>query len=219
MHKTFVIILMFLLYSFLGWFMETIYCWIIDKKFVNRGFLIGPSCPIYGFGGLLIVLFINKYREDPVVVFCMAVVICAILEYFTSYILEKIFKTRWWDYSQKKFNLNGRISLDTMAAFGILALVMIYAVNPVVKNLIETIDPLLLKVLTSIFFIIFVIDTFVSANIIYRIKGAGQSLVKDQTEEISAKVKEILKSQGIFTRRVANAFPNFIFKGKVIKKK
>lgn len=218
MNKAFLVTLMFLLYSFLGWIMETIYCMIIDKKFVNRGFLIGPVCPIYGFGGILIVFFLDKYRDDVIVLFCMAIIICAILEYFTSYILEKIFKTRWWDYSEKKFNLNGRISLDTMVAFGVLAILMVYVINPFVMNLIDKANPNVLKLITIFFFILFVIDTIVSSKIIYNIKGVGIKF-KDGTEEISNKVREVLRTSGVLTRRVANAFPNFIVKGKVVKKK
>ena len=198
--------------------METVYCMIIDKKFVNRGFLIGPVCPIYGFGGILIVFFLSKYKEDPLVLFCMAIIICAILEYFTSYILEKIFKTRWWDYSEKKFNLNGRISLDTMIAFGVLAILMVYVINPFVMDIIFKANYTIVKIFTVVFFVVFVIDTIVSSKIIYNIKGT-QIKFKDGTEEISNKVREVLKTSGILTRIVANSFPNFVVKGKVVKKK
>jgi len=217
MNKIFLVILIFLLYSFLGWIMETIYCMIIDKKFVNRGFLIGPVCPIYGFGGILIIFFLSKYKDDILVLFCMAVIICAILEYFTSYILEKIFKTRWWDYSEKKFNLNGRISLDIVIAFGVLAILMVYVINPFVMWIVSKSNTTILSIFTMFFLIIFIIDTIVSSKIIYNIKGVGIKF-KDGTEEISVKVREVLKTRGVLTRRVANAFPNFIVKEKVTKK-
>lgn len=217
MTNIFMLIISFLLYSFLGWILESIYCFIVDKKFVNRGFLIGPVCPIYGIGCLVIIIFLDKYREDPVVLFCMAVIVCSILEYFTSYIMEKIFKTRWWDYSQKKYNLNGRICLDNLIAFGVLGLIMIYVVNPFVKDILQIIDPLLLKVITSILLILFLVDVSVSTKIIYKIKGVGDSALNDQTEEINIKVKEALASMGLFTRRVANAFPNLRVKDRVKK--
>ncbi len=218
MTSNFMLILYFLIYSFLGWIMESIYCFIVDKKFVNRGFLIGPVCPIYGVGCMFIILFLDKYREDPIVLFCMAVIICSILEYFTSYIMEKIFKTRWWDYSQKKYNLNGRICLDNIIAFGVLGLVLTYFIHPFVKDILLIIDPLLLKVISSILLILFLVDVSVSTKIIYRIKGVENKVLTDQTEEINAKVKEALQSMGMFTRRVANAFPNFHVKDRVIKK-
>ena len=212
------LVISFLLYSFFGWIMESIYCFIVDKKFVNRGFLIGPVCPIYGIGCIVIIAFLGKYKGDPIVLFCMAVIICSILEYFTSYIMEKIFKTRWWDYSQKKYNLNGRICLNNIIAFGVLGLILTYFIHPFVKDILLMINPVLLKVVTSILLILFLVDVSVSTKIIYRIKGVENKVLTDQTEEINAKVKEALQTMGIFTRRVVNAFPNFHVKDRVIKK-
>lgn len=122
--------LLFIIYSFIGWSIEVIGVLVRDKRFVNRGFLIGPYCPIYGFGGISIVFFLTKFMNDPIALFVMAIFICSVLEYSTSFIMEKIFKTRWWDYSDKKFNINGRICLETMWAFGALACFVMYIVNP-----------------------------------------------------------------------------------------
>ena len=170
---------------------------IQDHKFVNRGFLIGPVVPIYGTGGILITILLTKYQSDPIVLFCMAVIVCSILEYLTSYIMEKIFKTRWWDYSNKKFNINGRICLSNLILFGIMGLVMVYLINP------------LLKCVVSILMVLFVIDFFVSFSVTSKIKNVGKVVFKDSTEEINAKVKDILLSKGKLTRRVIKAFPNF----------
>jgi len=195
-----------------------IYCFIVDKKFVDRGFLIGPVCPIYGCGCLLILVFLNKYKEDPLTLFCMSMIICSLLEYLTSYVMEKIFKTRWWDYSHKKFNLNGRVCLDNIVAFGVLGLLIVCFVNPFMVDILNMIDPILIKVVISILFVIFLIDLFVSTKIIYHVKGVGTTVLKDQTEEISAKVREVLLSKGIFVRRIANAFPDLKVKDRKIKK-
>ena len=119
MYKTFSLIALFLIYSFIGWIVEVSAFLIQDHKFVNRGFLIGPVVPIYGTGGILITILLTKYQSDPIVLFCMAVIVCSILEYLTSYVMEKIFKTRWWDYSNKKFNINGRICLEGLILFGL----------------------------------------------------------------------------------------------------
>lgn len=97
--------LLFIIYAVIGWCMEVICKLIQYKKFVDRGFLIGPYCPIYGVGALLITFFLNKYVQDPVVLFVMAVVVCGILEYLTSYFMEKIYHARWWDYSSKNLIL------------------------------------------------------------------------------------------------------------------
>ena len=129
MYQTFIYVAIFLIYSFIGWIVEVSAFLIQDHKFVNRGFFIGPVVPIYGTGGILITLLLTKYQSDPVTLFCMAVVVCSILEYFTSYVMEKLFKTRWWDYSNKKFNINGRICLTNLLFFGLMGLVMVYLVN------------------------------------------------------------------------------------------
>ena len=99
--------LLFMLYYFLGWCMEVTLISIQNKRFVNRGFLIGPYCPIYGYGGVLITLVLGRYKYDPLVLFVMTVVTCGILEYLTSWAMEILFKARWWDYSKERFNLNG----------------------------------------------------------------------------------------------------------------
>ncbi len=209
MYKTFILIALFLIYSFIGWIVEVSAFLIQDHKFVNRGFLIGPVVPIYGTGGILITILLTKYQSDPIVLFCMAVIVCSILEYLTSYIMEKIFKTRWWDYSNKKFNINGRICLSNLIVFGIMGLVMVYLINPFLINILNKIDPILLKCVVSILIVLFVIDFFVSFSVTSKIKNVGKVVFKDSTEEINAKVKEILLSKGKLTRRVIKAFPNF----------
>ena len=129
--------LLFIIYAIIGWCMEVICKLIQYKKFVDRGFLIGPYCPIYGVGALLITLFLNKYTQDPVVLFVMAVVVCGVLEYLTSYFMEKIYHARWWDYSSKKFNINGRICLSNLIAFGILGMFLAVPVIAVLKIFVE----------------------------------------------------------------------------------
>ncbi len=112
-----VLFLLFSIYSFLGWLMEVVNTLRVEKKFVNRGFLVGPFCPIYGFGVLLMTIMLEKYQNDIVATFIFSILICGILEYFTSFFLEKIFHARWWDYSNRKFNINGRICLENLFIF------------------------------------------------------------------------------------------------------
>lgn len=218
MYKVFIYTAMFMIYSFFGWLMEVIVTYPNYKKFVNRGFLIGPVVPIYGIGAILITILLTRFENNPILLFLIAVTICSLLEYLTSYFMEKVFKTRWWDYSKEPFNLNGRICLSNMIAFGILALLAIYVINPFIINILEKIDPLLLKVVVSVLSIIFLTDFIISTIIIYNIKGVGLSLIKDSTDEINEKVKEVILNKGIFTRRVAHAFPNFQINEKILKK-
>ena len=103
--------LLFIIYSFLGWCIESIYCMIEQRKVVSRGFLIGPYCPIYGWGALIMIFTLQRYLNDPIVLFVMGALVASVIEYITSLVMEKIFHARWWDYSHMKFNVNGRICL------------------------------------------------------------------------------------------------------------
>ena len=113
------IIIMFGIYSIIGWIGEVIYCYIYDKKFTNRGFLFGPFCPIYAFGALFIIFMLSKYKSNPFLIFSFGLIGCSIIEFITSFIMEKIFNSKWWDYSKYKFHISGRICLINNLIFGI----------------------------------------------------------------------------------------------------
>ena len=208
--------LLFLIYSFLGWCMEMVVCYLATKKWVNRGFLIGPICPIYGWGCLLIITLLNGYRDDPLVLFVMAMVVCSLLEYFTSYLMEKLFKARWWDYTHKKYNINGRICLDNILAFGILGLIMTYLINPFVVGLISKVSMNILNIIAIILLVVFLVDNIISFKVINSFKGVAKSIKKDSTEEITKKVREILSKRGKLYRRLVSAF-DFEASEKLIK--
>ena len=206
-------IFLFFIYSILGWTMEVIVSLIHRKKFVNRGFMIGPYCPIYGWGGLAITICLQDYAKNPIILFCVAVVICGVLEYLTSYIMEKIFKARWWDYSQKKYNINGRVCLETIIPFGLLGCLIIYAINPLALLLLNkipiNIQNIIAIALVSIFVIDFIISYFVISRLRSTVKAVNAKSTHDDTEEITKKVREILSSRSIFDKRLINAFPKF----------
>ncbi len=200
--------LLFIIYAFLGWVVEMFYNYYEHKKFVNRGFLIGPYCPIYGVGGLTVTFFLTKYQDSIFITFGMSIILFALLEYFTSYLMEKLFKARWWDYSDKKFNINGRICLETLIPFGILGCVAIYVINPLIFSLFSLTNVQVLKVISILIFIVFLIDFSISLKIINSFKDtAVKFLKKDNTEEITKKVKEILISKSIWTKRLIESFP------------
>ena len=187
--------LLFMSYAFLGWCMEVTCKLVQFKKFINRGFLIGPYCPIYGWGALAISILLKKYTYDVFVLFVMSVLICSIIEYFTSYFMEKKFHARWWDYSNKKFNINGRICLETLVPFGLLGVMIMYVTNPILLNAYQAIPTTVLNIISIILFIVFIIDNIVSSNIISTVNIEGSKLVKDNTQEITEKVKQILKEK------------------------
>lgn len=179
-----------------------------EKKFINRGFLIGPICPIYGVGCVLILLLLNKYHGEPITLFFMAIIICSILEYTTSYLMEKIFKNRWWDYSNFRYNINGRICLETMIPFGFLALIMYYGINPFLITTFSSIPLNILKYSVIIMLFITILDIIFSFNVILNLKNISNSLRSDSTEIITKKVKEVLMKKNIFYRRLVKSFPD-----------
>ena len=138
-------VLYFFFYSVIGWVMETIYCSIGEKKFVNRGFLSGPLCPIYGTGavvfGVCLMPFYNKFGFTkwyiiPLVIL-LGMLLADIVEFLTSLIMEKLFNARWWDYSNEKFNLQGRICLKHTLYWGVASGLFIYGIHPHVINLLK----------------------------------------------------------------------------------
>lgn len=200
--------LLFMMYSFIGWAVETSFTFYKSKKFVNRGFLIGPYCPIYGWGCMAITILLKNFMSSPIVLFCMAIIICSILEYFTSYFMEKIFNTRWWDYSQNKFNINGRICLETMIPFGILGTIVMYLVNPTLTKFVTSIPQNTLKIVSIIIFVIFIIDNIISFGIVTKFTNNVKNVKKDSTEDIKKYTKKLFETKNILHKRLINAFPN-----------
>lgn len=199
---------LFIIYSFFGWCLEMVACSISTKKIVNRGFLLGPICPIYGCGCLLITVLLKGYLNDPIVLFVMAFVLCLLLEYFTSYVMEKLFKARWWDYSDRKYNLNGRICLDNGVAFGILGLLLSYVINPFVVKMLSYIPLNVFNIVGVVLLVVFVVDYAVSFKIIRGFSKVAKNITikKDNTEEITKKVRSILTKEGFLYRRLISAF-------------
>lgn len=210
MENVYNYIILFFIYSFLGWSIEVFREFQDKNHFVNRGFLIGPICPIYGVGGLIMLLTLSKYKDSPIVLFCMSIIVFSILEYFTSYIMEKLFKARWWDYTNNKYNLNGRICAETMIPFGLLGMFVIYILNPLLVKLLSYIPTNVIMIVAISLAVIFVIDYILSFNIILGFKGTLLKLEKDSTEEITRKVKDKLLKGNYLNKRLIKAFPNLM---------
>ncbi|MCI9063068.1 MAG: hypothetical protein HFJ17_00430 [Clostridia bacterium] len=194
--------------------MEVTLISIENKKFVNRGFLIGPYCPIYGCGAVFITLVLGKYQYDPLVLFVMTTAACGILEYLTSWAMEILFKARWWDYSKDKWNINGRICLRNLVAFGVLGLAIIYLFNPIFIGWIENLNESTLKWISGIIAIIWAIDSVISFIVIFGFrkvtKAVNQERKEDNTEQITDMVRNILTQKSFFHRRFINAYPKLI---------
>lgn len=199
--------LLFFFCSVLGWLMEVTCKLIQFRRFINRGFLIGPYCPIYGFGAVFVTWLLSDFSASPVAVFGLAVLICGTLEYLTSYLMEKLFHARWWDYSQKKFNLNGRVCADTLLPFGLLGLTMIYFVKPWFFGLLGRVPDATLHWISYGLLAILLSDVVVSTLVLSKIRKHTNLSEKDDTEAITKSVREALVNESALVRRILRAFP------------
>lgn len=224
-----VIFILFWLYSILGFLMETTVVSVKTKKYVNRGFLLGPYCPIYGSGSILL-LILKSYQNDPLVVFILSIFICSLLEYITSYLMELIFKVRWWDYSDRLLNINGRICLFNSICFGFLGMFIVCFLNPIFMNKLNSFNNLSLLIISSIVFLITTTDIIITLTIMFDIRKiivnfkdktltSLLSLNKDATEEISKKVKNILKEKTFIHKHLSKSYTNLkVYKNNFFKK-
>ena len=207
-----ILFLVFMFYSIIGWMYETMKGIVMNKKFVNRGFFLGPWIPIYGVGALFLTTITKNFTSNPFFLAVFSIISFSILEYLTSYILEKIFKARWWDYSKRKFNINGRVCLKSITFFTIAGLFMIYIVNPFIIDNLININPSLITIISGILFLIFFADSILSICTVYSIRKTVNNIIDDDTEEISEKVKIILLRKKYVSRRYISAYPDFYIK-------
>jgi len=210
-------ILLLFIYSFVGWLFEILIRIIEERKIINRGFLIGPYCPIWGFGVVLMTIFLQNFVNEPVAFILLAMIVAGILEYITSYIMEKLFKAKWWDYSKYPFNLNGRITLQHLLFFGVAGYISVAFTNSGYFMLFDRAPQITLNIIAISLIVIFMIDIIFSYKIIVNLKkvvGAFKS--KDNTEEISKMVREVLLSNKLYLR-LFNSYPNL--KSNFLKKK
>ncbi len=199
--------LIFFIYSFTGWLVEVVRGLILRHKFVNRGFLIGPICPIYGFGALLLTILLGTI-QNPVAIFCVAFLGGSTLEYFTSFFMEKLFHVRWWDYSDRKVHLHGRICLTSSIYFGLAGILMVKVLNPLLLASISLLPNLLIIILAIVFILIYLADTILSLVLICNFRVTVGTVAKDATDEITERVRAIIMEKGKLSRRLLTAFPN-----------
>jgi uncharacterized membrane protein len=172
MYTVSLLLLYYFFYSALGWLVESIYCSVGARKWVNRGFLTGPLCPIYGTGAVVFTVCLGTLKETPIpvglfgvkvsitpiLVFLAGMVLADLVEFVTSVIMEKLFHARWWDYSEKPFNIQGRICLQHTFYWGIATIVFLYLVHPFFSQYAEKIPEQTVYIILSVILIIFVLD-------------------------------------------------------------
>lgn len=182
----------FIIYSFLGWVLESIFRSFCEKKIINTGFLRGPICPIYGCGAIIMILFLKNFSNSKILLFIMSIIFLSLWEYIVGVILEKLFKTKYWDYSDHKFNYKGRICLTNSIAWGFLGVLFIDFIHTGIINLLKNVDVLYLKIIVPILLILILTDAIISIVKTKNIKGTLEKVEK-LNEQIKEKLAEIKK--------------------------
>lgn len=200
------IIFYFFIYAFLGWCTEVSFFAVKTGKFVNRGFLNGPVCPIYGFGLVFIIAALTPLKENLILLFLGSIVITSSLEFLTGWALEKIFHTRWWDYSQNKFNLHGYICLEFSLIWGLSATAVMKILHPIVETAIEFIPVTAGRILIVIFSVIIICDF---AETIATIRNMQKNLralkaMAFEMHEISDRIGENLSDKVLVIKEQAD---------------
>ena len=216
---------LFMIYSFLGWIYESIYCTIMEQKWQNRGFLFGPSCPIYGTGAVAISIIISLTRgADAEIqawqIFIISFIGSAFLEYLTSWSLEKFFHAVWWDYSRMPFNIHGRISLFTSLGFGFAGLLIIYYIAPFTEHIVNSIMPIATEALALFFIFVFAVDLTLTVTALLHFDrfvthlentfNQNMEMIVDNTKRRSIRIKQGIIDKGHAINGRVNSMSGYV---------
>ena len=199
---------LYMIYSFIGWCGEVVVAAVKRHRFVNRGAVSGPFCPIYGLGAAVVAVFFPELKGNPLFLFLGGMVVNTFVEYVTGRIMEMSLHKKWWDYSDQKFNLGGYVCLKTSVLWGICTVLMIYVLNPVFTGLVGLIPKLWGEIILWVLFGLLIVD-FIGTVI------AGWGLKKkngriDQIREGLGRTSKLLENT--MTRRLQarmiKAYPN-----------
>ena len=204
----------FIIYCVCGWIWESTYCSVKARKWINRGFLMGPYIPIYGCGALVVYLTLYPLKEQLWLVYIGGVIFPTILEFLTSWIMEKLFAATWWDYSNEKYNIQGRICLKVSLFWGFFSLVMVEILHPFVLSLIEKLPRTAGQVLGGIFVVVFSADLVNTVLATLDVKKTLEKM-EDVREDIAQFLEvhkryeeSIAKPRAVFQHHI-KAYPNF----------
>ena len=204
------IIIYFMIYSFLGWLLESIVASIRAKKFINRGFLYGFICPIYGYGATIVIFssglvfrYVGNYASYAFIInIAISIILVTALEYITGYVMEKIFKCKWWDYSNHAWNLHGYICLQTSILWGVLAFILLQFLHPEFSEIVNAIPNNLKKYISLFLFTYLLIDTIMSMISTLQLR----KIIILQTNYSAKRYTESIKKYS----RIFRAFPHLL---------
>jgi uncharacterized membrane protein len=213
------LILYFFVYGFLGWCTEVAFAACKERKFVNRGFLNGPICPIYGIGVGIVVQFLTPYKENLVLLYIASVVMVTALEWVTGFILEKIFHNKWWDYSKMPLNLNGYVCLLFSLIWGVACVLIVDFIHPLIHKVLSWIPFPVGMTLIVVLSIVMFVDLYVTASTILKMNkhlekmkeiAADLHRISDELgESIYQEVVEVLERKDGWKLKVQEASGDF----------
>lgn len=181
----------FVIYAFLGWCTEVAYAAVCHGRFVNRGFLNGPVCPIYGFGVTLVIAVLTPLADSGLLLFAGSVLLTSALEWVTGFILEKVFRNKWWDYSDVPFNLNGYICLKFSIIWGLACTFIVDVFHPTVTAVVQWIPPFAGGLLVAALLAVFAADAGITAASILKMNKR-----LEQMDEIASMLRETSERLG-----------------------
>lgn len=201
-------IVAFFLFSFLGWIWESIFCTIYNHKWANRGFLYGPICPIYGCGSILGLFIYDLMKTGHLPnmewwdIFILGFIISMIIEYPTSWALEKWFQARWWDYSDFPLNINGRTSVPSSLAFGAAAILLMKVLIPIVDRGLSTLSETILNILALLLVAILSMDATLTISALTDFQKRVAAIDEGFQNHMTDIVNQILSNQNSFYNKV-----------------
>lgn len=191
--KFYDIINWFYIYSFFGWCFESTYVSIKEKRLINRGFINGPLCTIYGAGAVSVYLLLKPFSDNLVVLFLGGIIVPTVLEYITATVMEMLFHTSWWDYSDKKYNIKGRICLGSSIAWGFMTVLLFTVLQPFVMHIVDLYPVVVGKRVVVIVTVLYLID--------FGISVAGATALTNRIQKMHSVMNEIagiLEIEGSF---------------------
>lgn len=197
--------LYFSAYSFLGWVCEVVYCSIPAKKFINRGFLNGPVCPVYGFGAVFVIfIMVGLNVKSPILIFIIGGVITSIIEFLADILLEYVFHTRLWNYSNRKLNIKGRVCLLNSTLFAMLSLVLMKFIHPAITSFINKFSNITIIIATIVYLLIFLVDISLTVNELINLNVTlkNMNILKELKKEFNKKEFKLRRH-----KRFIEAFP------------
>ena len=209
------LIILFFAYSLLGWCIEVILKYIQFHRFINRGFLTGPICPIYGSGAVLITLVvgnISRLESGYGTTFALSFLICGAVEYLTSFYMEKRFHARWWDYSRKPMNLHGRVWIGNLVLFGLGGVAIIHIINPLIYRVLNVISLTAKGITVCVLAAVITADYILTHFVLKLVKFGVENSEADNTEEIRREIYLLLSDRSVFHKRFADAYPEVIYR-------